>query len=40
MYAGITSLENTENGDLITGMVSKENELVSFVNSIRISATP
>lgn len=40
MYAGITSLENSENGDLITGMISKENELVNFVNPIRISATP
>ena len=40
MYAGITSLENSDNGDLITGMASKENELVGFVTPIRISATP
>jgi len=40
MYAGITSLENSENGDLISGMISKENELVNFISPVRISATP
>ncbi len=36
MYAGITSLESEDN-DSILGMISREGELVKYVNAVKVS---
>jgi dynein heavy chain 1 len=40
MFAGITSLTNEQNGDVITGMNSREGESVKFDVSVKISDDP
>jgi hypothetical protein len=40
MYAGITSLTHEENGDVVTGMVSKEGETIPFEKKVKISDDP
>ena len=40
MFAGISTLSNEEEGDLITGMNSREGESVKFSKSVKISEDP
>ena len=37
MFAGITSLTSEENGDLVTGMNSREGEVVAYDKGVKIS---
>lgn len=39
MFAGITSIES-ENGDILKGMYSREGEHVQFVENVKISEDP
>lgn len=40
MFAGITSTTFEKEGDVITGMVSREGENVKFSNNVTISEDP
>ena len=40
MYAGITTVNSLENGDVITGMNSREGESVKYEKDIKISEDP
>ncbi len=40
MYAGITTVNSLENGDIVTGMNSREGEQVKFEKDIKISEDP
>jgi len=40
MFAGISTLSNEEEGDLVTGMNSREGESVKFSKSVKISDDP
>lgn len=37
MFAGINTVETAEENQLLTGMASKENEKVAFLENIRLS---
>ena len=40
MYAGITTVNSLENGDVVTGMNSREGESVKFEKDVKISEDP
>ena len=40
MFAGITSTTFEKEGDILTGMVSREGESVHFSNNVTISEDP